>query len=59
MSRLVDGLSILLLVFAGVAFTLGVAALGDQRDLNAVYWLIVGGLLLKTSAELLRPSREQ
>jgi hypothetical protein len=57
MSRLIDGLSVVLIAGAGAAFTLGVAALGEQRDLHALYWLIVGGLVLKAASDLLRPGR--
>lgn len=57
MNRTVDILSIVLLVFAGAAFCLGVFALGEQRDLSALYWLLVGGLSLKAAVDLLRPSR--
>lgn len=57
MNRVIDGLSIVLFVAAGTAFSLGVLALGDQRDLHAIYWLIVGGLVLKASVDLLRPGR--
>lgn len=55
MSRVVDAVSILLLVLAGVAFSLGVYALGEARDLVALYWLAVGGLLLRSATEILRP----
>ncbi len=55
MGRAVDIVSILLLLGAGVAFTLGIYALGDQRDLQALYWLVVGGLLLRSAVDALRP----
>lgn len=51
----VDGLGIALLLFAAVAFAGGVRALGEQQDLVAVYWLIIGGLLLKAATEIVRP----
>jgi hypothetical protein len=57
MNRLVDLLAIALLIGAGAAFTLGVLALGDARDLAALYWLALGGLLLRGATELLRPSQ--
>lgn len=55
MGRAVDIVSILLLVAAGVTFTLGVRALGDQHDLVALYWLVVGALLLRSAVDALRP----
>jgi hypothetical protein len=55
MSRLVDALSIVLLVAATAAFVLGVHALGDERDLVALYWLVVGGLSLRSATDMLRP----
>jgi hypothetical protein len=55
MSKVIDALSILLVLGAALAFSLGVAALGERRDLVAIYWLIIGGLVLRASVELLRP----
>jgi hypothetical protein len=58
MRRVVDALSILLLAAAAVSFTLGVRALGDERDLACLYWLVAGALLLRSSTDLLRPKPE-
>jgi hypothetical protein len=58
MRRVVDALSILLLAGAAVAFSLGVRALGDERDLACLYWLVAGALLLRSSTDLLRPKPE-
>lgn len=44
----------LFLVAAG-AFGLGLHALGELQDFRAVYLLVVGGLALRASTELLRP----
>jgi hypothetical protein len=55
MARIVDILSIALMIAAGIAFTVGVAALGEARDLAALYWLAVGGLLLRAATDILRP----
>jgi hypothetical protein len=57
MSRVLDGLSVMLVVGAGAAFTLSLMALGDERDLHALYWLAIGGLGLKAAVDLLRPGR--
>lgn len=55
MARALDAISCLLLLAGGVAFTRGVQALGDRKDLVAVYLLVVGGLCLKAATDLLRP----
>jgi hypothetical protein len=55
MQRLLDTLSIALLVAAIVAFAAGFYALGERRDLGALYWLVVGALTLRSATELLRP----
>ncbi len=55
MARLVDGVSILLLLLACVAFTYGLRSLSEREDLRALYTLAVGGLALKASVDLLRP----
>ena len=55
MSKVVDLLSILLVLGASAAFAVGVAALGERRDLAALYRLAIGGLVLRAAVELLRP----
>lgn len=55
MVRIIDVLSVLLLLGSVLAFVLGFLALGDRRDLTAIYWLVVGGLALRASSNLLRP----
>lgn len=50
-----DVVSVLLLVLAVVAFALGLIALGDRKDLEAVYFLVVGALCLRASTEMFRP----
>ncbi len=55
MGKLIDLLSIVLLLAAIAAFAVGMIALGAQQDLAAMYWLVVGGLVLKASVDLLRP----
>jgi hypothetical protein len=54
-ARLLDVVSCLLILAGGLAFTRGVQALGDRRDLAALYLLVVGGLCLKAATDLLRP----
>ena len=55
MARALDLISFVLVLAAGVAFARGVQALGDRKDLVAVYLLIVGALCLKAATDLLRP----
>jgi hypothetical protein len=57
MTLFVNLLTIVLFALAGVSLTLGVVAIGDERDLQALYWLAMGALLLKASVEMVRPSR--
>ncbi|HEX4336379.1 MAG TPA: hypothetical protein VH062_10730 [Polyangiaceae bacterium] len=58
MRKIIDALSILLLLGGAAAFALGVRALGDERDLASLYWLVAGALLLRSSTDLLRPKPE-
>jgi hypothetical protein len=55
MSRLANAVNVVLFVAACSAFALGLLALGDRRDLQALYWLVVGGLALKGASDMLRP----
>jgi hypothetical protein len=55
MTRALDIVSVVLLAIGILAFTLGIYALGDNRDLGALYWMVVGGLCLRTASDLLRP----
>lgn len=55
MARFVDGLSIVLLLVACVAFVFGLRALSEREDLRALYQLAIGGLALKASVDLLKP----
>lgn len=55
MTRALDIISIALLAAGTFAFALGIYALGDGRDLTALYWMVVGALSLRTAADLLRP----
>lgn len=54
MARFVDGVSILLLLLACGAFAFGMRSLADKEDLRALYMLVVGGITLKASIDLLR-----
>lgn len=55
MTRALDVFAVLLLVSAACAFGFGIRALGEREDFKAVYLLVVGGLSLRASTELLRP----
>jgi uncharacterized membrane protein len=54
-SRAIDAFAILLLVAAAASFSYGVYALGNRQDFKAVYLLLIGGLSLRASTEILRP----
>ncbi len=53
--RVADFASIALFSSSLGAFAMGLVALGDRRDLSAVYWLIIGGLALRAGTIVLRP----
>ncbi|MGC4090503.1 MAG: hypothetical protein QM756_22060 [Polyangiaceae bacterium] len=55
MTRLVDLLSVLLLLAALGAFASGLSMLSERRDLFALYWFGVGLASLRASTQLLRP----
>jgi hypothetical protein len=54
-ARALDVFAILLLLSAMAAFVLGLRSLGDRDDVRAIYLLIIGGLALRASTEILRP----
>jgi hypothetical protein len=55
MSRVANVVNVTLFVGACAAFALGLHALGEHRDLPAIYWLVVGGISLRAATEMLRP----
>jgi hypothetical protein len=55
MSRVANVVNVTLFVAACASFALGLHALGDRRDLQAIYFLIVGGISLRAATEMLRP----
>lgn len=55
MARALDFIAFALVVGGGVAFARGVQALGDRKDLVAIYLLLIGALCLKSATDLLRP----
>src|SRR5258706_4480 len=55
---LIDAAGAALLLSAAGAFGAGIRSLGEQRDLAALYWLVVGALLLKAATEVVRPRSE-
>jgi hypothetical protein len=54
-ARVLDLIACLLVVGGGLSFACGVQALGERKDLVAVYLLLVGALCLKAATDLLRP----
>jgi hypothetical protein len=54
-SRAIDVFAVLLLAAAAASFAFGIYALGGRQDFKAIYLLVVGGLALRASTEMLRP----
>lgn len=54
-NRVANAVNVVLFVAACASFALGLYALGDRRDLQAIYWLIVGGVSLRAATDMLRP----
>lgn len=55
LAKLANAVNVILFLVACTSFALGLYALGDRRDLQALYWLVVGGLSLKAATDMLRP----
>lgn len=53
----VDGLAIVLVVAAAAAFVLGEMALTRAEDLQALYWLVVGVVALRSAVQVARPGK--
>lgn len=54
-ARALDVLAIALFLVATASFAFGLGALGAREDFRAIYLLVVGGLALRASTEILRP----
>jgi hypothetical protein len=52
---LLDVLAALLVVGATVAFTFGALALARASDVEAIYFLVMGTVALRSAVQLLRP----
>lgn len=55
MGRVANAVNIVLFVAAAAAFVLGLRALGDRRDVQALYFLLVGAIALRSATDMLRP----
>lgn len=55
LARLIDVLAVVLFLVAAASFAFGVSALEKLEDFRAIYLIVVGGLSLRASTELLRP----
>jgi hypothetical protein len=53
--QLLDGVAIVLVVAAGVAFGVGSGALARAEDLKALYWLVVGIVAVRSAVHISRP----
>ena len=56
-ARVLDVLAILMLVGAGGAFLAGFDAVYQHKDINAIYWMIVGVALVRGTSNLARADR--
>ena len=54
-ARIANAVNIALFVCACAAFGAGIYALGNRKDLQALYYLLLGGLALKGAVDMLRP----
>lgn len=55
MARVIEITAIVLLLAAAAAFAYGIVSFDRQEDFRALYLLIVGGLALRASTDLIRP----
>lgn len=55
MPRVIDFISVVLLLGSVAAFAAGLWVLAERRDLLALYWFAVGSLALRAATNLLRP----
>lgn len=56
-ARLLDILGLALLLGAGAAFLAGAIAIGQRKDLHALYWMAVGIALVRATTSLSRADR--
>ena len=56
-ARLLDIVGLLLLLGAGAAFLAGATAIGQRKDLHAIYWMAVGVALVRATTQLSRADR--
>lgn len=54
---LADVLAVVVLLMGIIAFVLGGLALSRAGDLEAFYWLVVGLVGVRSSVQMMRPSR--
>jgi hypothetical protein len=56
-ARLLDVVALLLLVASGAAFYLGADAITTHKDINAIYFVVVGVVLVRGASNLARADR--
>jgi hypothetical protein len=56
-ARLLDVVAILMLLGAGLAFYFGFDAVYLHKDINAIYWMLVGVALVRGTSNLGRADR--
>jgi len=56
-TKLFDVAVLVLFVAAGAAFLLGADAITTRKDVNAIYWMVVGIVLVRGASNLARAER--
>ena len=56
-SRLLDVVALLLLAASGASFFFGADAITTHKDVNAIYWMVVGIVLVRGATNLARADR--
>jgi len=56
-ARLLDVVAIVLLLASGAAFFFGADAITTHKDINAIYWIVVGIVLVRGASNLARADR--
>jgi hypothetical protein len=53
-AALIDVISVGCVLGAAACFMAALRAVGAREDLAALYWLVIGGLVLRSAVDLLR-----
>ena len=56
-ARLLDTVAVIMLLGSGLAFFFGFDAIYLHKDINAIYWMLVGVALVRGTSNLARADR--